>query len=477
VGFNISYSRLRYYLAVAVGNLTSFFLQKILRSSASAMPGKVAMKIYPNILEVVDERCKKKILITGTNGKTTTNNLLSYILEQENLILLSNLRGANMPQGLISAFLNNIKKDYDWGVFEVDEGSFQRVVDDLKPDYVLVTNFFRDQLDRYGEIEKAFQDILEALESIDTTLILNADDPLVSNFRKLHKKNVYYGVAQNKYSSCEQRIVESRFCPACSSYLDYDYYNYGQLGGYHCPDCGFENPSYDYRIEEIDYREHKYHFKFRSKNQPPKDIQFDYEGIYNAYNCCAALTTALEIGLDVDRVANEIEEFRYHLGRMENFEFPDKLVKIALVKNPIGLSEVISSIGLDDRRKSLLFILNDNPADGRDVSWIWDAEVEKTRNIKNVKSIYCSGRRAEDIALRLKYAGVPVYLLQVDDNMDQAIGKLLADNVEIVYILPTYTAVFHARELILARLEGSSKKMSYLREFLKNVKLSGSRKS
>jgi lipid II isoglutaminyl synthase (glutamine-hydrolysing) len=477
VEFNINYSRFRYYLAVVVGNLTSFILQNILRSSASAMPGKVAMKIYPSILQVVDERCQKKIIITGTNGKTTTNNLLSYIIEKENLTILSNLRGANMPQGLVSAFLNNIKKEYDWGIFEVDEGSFQRVVDDLKPDYVLVTNFFRDQLDRYGEIEKAFQDILEALETLDTTLILNADDPLVSNFRKLHKKNVYYGVAQNQYSSSEQRIVESRFCPACNSYLDYDYYNYGQLGGYQCPDCGFKNPSYDYHIEEIDYRGHKYHFKFHGKNQSPKDIQFDYEGIYNAYNCCAALTTALEIGLDVDSVASEIEEFRYHLGRMENFEFPDKIVKIALVKNPIGLSEVISSIGLDDRSKSLLFILNDNPADGRDVSWIWDAEVEKTRNIKNVKSIYCSGRRAEDIALRLKYADVSMNLMWVDDDMDQAIGKVLVDEVEIVYLLPTYTAVFHARELILARLEGSSKKLSYLREFLKSVKFPGSRKS
>ena len=445
-------------------------------SSASAMPGKVAMKIYPSFLEVVDERCQRKIIITGTNGKTTTNNLLSYILEQENLTLLSNLRGANMPQGLISAFLNNIKKEYDWGVFEVDEGSFQRVVEYLKPDYVLVTNFFRDQLDRYGEIEKAFQDILEALEPIETTLILNADDPLVSNFQKLNKKNVYYGVAQNQYSSHEQRIVESRFCPTCNSYLDYDYYNYGQLGGYRCPDCGFENPPYDYHIEEIDYRGHKYHFKFHGKDLYSKDIQFDYEGIYNAYNCCAALTTALEIGFDVENIAKEIEEFRYHLGRMENFEFPDKIVKIALVKNPIGLTEVISSISLDDRSKSILFILNDNPADGRDVSWIWDAEVEKTSNLENVKSIYCSGRRAEDIALRLKYAGVSMNLVQIVDDMDQAIEKIVADEVEIVYLLPTYTAVFHARELILARLSGSSKKMSYLREFLKNLRLPGSRK-
>ena len=158
------------------------------------MPGKVAMTIYPDILKLVNERCHNKIIITGTNGKTTTNNLLTFILTREYPSVLSNLRGANMPQGLVSAFLHDRKKEYDWGIFEVDEGSFERVTEDLKPDYVLVTNFFRDQLDRYGEIEKAFQDILEALEPLDTTLILNADDPLVSNFRKLNKKNIYYGV-------------------------------------------------------------------------------------------------------------------------------------------------------------------------------------------------------------------------------------------------------------------------------------------
>ena len=422
------------------------------------MPGKVALTIYPDILKLVDERCQNKIIITGTNGKTTTNNLLTHILRQEYSHVLSNLRGANMIQGLVSAFLHDRKKSYEWGIFEVDEGSFKRVTQHLKPDYVLVTNFFRDQLDRYGEIDKAFQDILEALEPLDTTLILNADDPLVSNFRKLHKRNIYYGVAHNQQSTTQQKIVESRFCPACSSYLDYDYYNYGQLGKYHCPDCGFSNPEYDYHITEIDYQDHQFHYQFKDKNGKIKDIKFPYEGIYNAYNCCAALTTALEVGLPLDRVTHSIEHFEYHLGRMENFQFPDKIAKIALVKNPIGLSETINSVSLDERTKAMLFILNDNPADGKDVSWIWDAEVEKMVNVKNIKKIYCSGRRAEDIALRLKYAGVPEELVEIDDNMDQAIGKVLKKDVEIVYLLPTYTAVFQARELVLARLEGSSKK-------------------
>lgn len=156
---------------------------------------------------------------------------------------------------------------------------------------------------------------------------------------------------------------------------------------------------------------------------------------------------------------------------MENFQFPDKVVKIALVKNPIGLTETISSISLDERDKSMLFVLNDNPADGTDVSWIWDAELEKISNVKNLNKIFCAGRRAEDIALRLKYAGVPVGLIELDNDMDQAIGKVLEEEVEIIYLLPTYTAVFQARELVLARLEGSGKKMSHFREYLKNLKI------
>ncbi len=470
MGFNIANLKIRYYIAVAAGVIASFILRKILKSSATAMPGKIAMTIYPDILKVVNLRCNKIILITGTNGKTTTNNLLNFILIREFSSVLSNLRGANMPQGLVSAFLHDRKREYDWGVFEVDEGSFKRVTRDIEPDYVLITNFFRDQLDRYGEIEKAFQDIFEALEPLQTKLILNADDPQVSNFKKLNKKNIYYGVAHNQYSTNEETITESKFCPVCTSYLEYNYYNYGQLGSYECPDCGFKNPEHDYHITSIDYSDNAYHFKFKKKDHEPQDIIFPYDGIYNAYNCCAALTAAQEIGLPLERVAHYIGEFEYQMGRMENFQFADKIVKISLVKNPIGLTETVSSISLDERRKSILFILNDHPADGRDVSWLWDAEVEKTLNIKNLKKIFCSGRRAEDVALRLKYAGVPIGLVEVVDDMERAIKKVLEEEVQISYILPSYTAVFKARELVLGHLEGSSK-MSHFREYLKNLKI------
>lgn len=462
---------LRYHMAVLAGKTTSFILKKVLKGEASAMPGKVAMKIDTHILQVVNQRCQKKILVTGTNGKTTTTNLLSHIISSQGLRVLSNLRGANMPQGLVSSFLNDLDGEYDWGVFEVDEGSFQEVVKGVKPDYVVVTNFFRDQLDRYGEIEKAFQDISDALEPLDTTLILNADDPLVSNFKNLKKRNIFYGVGKNQFSNQEEGVIESRFCPSCASRLEYDYFNYGQLGSYYCNQCGFTNPHRKYEITRVEYADPGYHLSFKTENVKSMDLDFSYDGIFNTYNCCAALAAALEMGLEGEKVIESIGGFEYYLGRMESFQFPDKLVKVVLVKNPIGLGEVLRSLSLDEKVKSLLMVLNDNPADGTDISWIWDAQVENILQVKNLERIYCSGRRAEDMALRLKYADQPPATLKVDYGMDSALEKVLNEDVEIVYILPTYTAVFHIRELLIARMGGSSKFMSYLRESLKNLKL------
>ena len=176
--------------------------------NATALPGKIAIKLNPELLSILNERCKKKVIITGTNGKTTTNNLINHILHSKYDDVLSNLRGANMPQGVASAFLNNIKKEYDWGVFEVDEGSIPDVVKYIKPDYVLITNFFRDQLDRFGEIENTAKIVYEALEPLNTTLILNADDPMVAKFKDLGKNSIYYGVKKSNFSTMAQKVVE-----------------------------------------------------------------------------------------------------------------------------------------------------------------------------------------------------------------------------------------------------------------------------
>lgn len=416
--------------------------------SATALPGNIALRIQPELLKIIRERCKKIVFITGTNGKTTTNNLLNHIVKDKYSIV-SNLRGANMRQGIVSAYLKDIREEYDLGIFEIDEGSFLPIARDINPDYIIITNFFRDQLDRYGEIESTVSMVYENIKPLDTILILNADDPFVCKFQDLGKKNIFYGVEMNKFSSKSEELVETRFCPVCNSGLDYNYYNYGHLGKYHCRECNFGNSPYDYYINNLEYDNYKYCFDMNIKDKKVlENVCFGYDGIYNIYNCCGVFALSFELGIEPGKIKTKMEDFNYKLGRMEEILYENKTIKIALVKNPIGLTEVIRSISHDNRNKTLLFILNDNPADGRDVSWIWDTGLGKFKNIENLNNIYCSGKRAEDIAMRIKYAHVSPELITIDDNMKNAIKKAINEDVEVVYILPTYTAVFETRDMV-----------------------------
>jgi UDP-N-acetylmuramyl tripeptide synthase len=455
MGVNLLKTRLNLYLSIITGKLVRGGLKR-LGKTATALPGNIALRIEPDLLKILRKRCKKVVLITGTNGKTTTNNLICHIIRGDTEKLLSNLRGANMPQGITSSFIENYRDEYDWGIFEVDEGSFRKIAEDLRPEYIVVTNFFRDQLDRYGEIESTVSMVEDAIKPLDTTLILNADDPLVSQFEQLKKNNIFYGVGKNKFSTETKTVVESQFCPLCSGYIDYEYFNYGQLGSYHCKTCGFENPDYDYYLTNIDYH-NQYSFDVMGK-EIVRDVRFKYGGTYNLYNVCAAFAFCLEAGMDPEEVLRRVESFDYKLGRMEEFNFHDKVVKVVLVKNPIGLTEVVNTIYHDEREKSILFILNDNPADGRDVSWIWDARMDEVNQIEGLKTVQCSGRRAEDIATRLKYDNLPVSLIKVDDNIKASIEQAVnQSDVEIVYILPTYTAVFQTRDILLKIQERNQK--------------------
>ena len=453
--------------SVIAGKLTIYGL-KLFGMHGTALPGKVALKLNPDLLQLINAKCKKTLIITGTNGKTTTNNLINHILEGEYDNLLSNLMGANMTQGIASAYLNDLKEEYEWGIFEVDEGSFEDIVKHIKPDYVLITNFFRDQLDRFGEIENTAKMVYDAIKPLNTTLILNADDPFVVKFKDLNKPSIYFGVQKTNFSSMNQSIVESRFCPECNQGLDYEYYNYGQLGKYHCKNCGFENPDYEYMISSIEYINNSYEFTINTSHKDHGKINFGYDGIYNAYNCCAAVAFAKEIGLKMDTISHRIGNFDYKLGRMENFQYRSKVIKIVLVKNPIGLTEVLNSITNDTRKKSVLFILNDNPADGTDVSWIWDSDVETVQNIENLEYIRCSGVRAEDMALRIKYTELNDVPIFINHNIENAITDALKDDVEIIYILPTYTAVYNTREIVLNLINRNNPKIPRLKEALKS---------
>lgn len=430
-------------LALRIGKITLSVL-KLFNKSGTALPGKVALTIDNSFLEVINDKCDKIILITGTNGKTTTNNLINKILND--FTVLSNLKGANMRQGIASTYIRNTQEKYDYGVFEVDEGSLDYVSSFLKPNYIIITNFFRDQLDRYGEIEGIINEVLEDIKLLpDTKLIINCDDPYVNQFSyKLTNDVITYGLdisTENLESN-----LNLKKCPLCGDKLEYDTQVYGHLGTYHCMKCGFNNQNKDYMVNSVITHDSSQTVTINHHNENFV-IEYPYVGIYNAYNLCSAFALSNELNLDIDNSIKEIESFKFSLGRMEEFDYKNKIIKVILTKNPIGLTEVINIISQDNRTKSILHILNDNPADGRDISWIWDANTS-CNNDGIIKSYYCSGRRAEDIALKKKYDDVNTDKIKIIDDMYSAIDTAIEDDVEIVYVLPTYTAVFEARDYI-----------------------------
>ncbi|MCL2116703.1 MAG: MurT ligase domain-containing protein [Methanobrevibacter sp.] len=448
---------IQFKLTVFIGKLI-FFGLKLLKKQGTALPGKIALKLYPTILKEMGKKCKKTLIISGTNGKTTTNNLINHILNGKYDNIVSNLKGANMIQGVVTSFIVNDKNSYDWGVFEVDEGSIPTVTKYIdNPDYIILTNFFKDQLDRFGEVENTIKIVHEGIKNLDSTLILNGDDPSSLKFNDLNNKKIYYGLNENKFSKTDHTVAEAIFCGNCGNRLDYDFISYGNVGKYYCNNCGFKRPNLDYLAESIDIKENSYEFTVKTKNKENTIVYFKYLGIYNIYNSIAAIAFSCENGLNLTFIKERIESFDYKLGRMETLKFPDKEVILVLSKNPVGLSEVLTTFSYDESKKSIMFILNDTPADGKDVSWIWDADVEQLNKIKNIANFYCSGVRAEDAALRVKYAGldtnkIKIYSSSNETDIETSINDILNQNVEKVVIIGTFTATPAARTILINKL-------------------------
>lgn len=447
---------LRYKFTVFIGKLI-FFGLNLLGKQGTALPGKIALKLYPNILKEMGKKCEKILIISGTNGKTTTNNLINHILNGKYDNIVSNLKGANMIQGVVTSFIVNNKNSYDWGAFEVDEGSIPTVTKYINPNYIILTNFFRDQLDRFGEVENTIRIVHDAIKNLDSTLILNGDDPSSLKFNDLNNKKIYYGLNENKFSKTENTVAEAIFCGECGNRLDYEFISYGNVGKYHCDKCGSKRPNLDYLSESIDIKDNSYEFIVKTKNKETKTVYFKYLGIYNIYNSVSAIAFALENELNLSFIKERIENFDYKLGRMETIKFPDKTIVLVLSKNPVGLSEVLTTFSYDESKKSLMFILNDTPADGKDVSWIWDADIEQLNKINNIANFYCSGVRAEDAALRIKYTGfntdkIKIYSSSNENDIETPIDDILNQNIEKAFIIGTFTATPIARAILINKL-------------------------
>lgn len=415
------------------------------------------MTIYPDILKEFNNRTKNKVVVTGTNGKTTTNNIIYHILKNNNSKVVSNLKGANMKQGVITAFLRSPYKYFDWASLEVDEGSIANVSQDFDFDYIIINNFFKDQLDRYFETDILAKNVYNSLDDKYKQnkyfkLILNGDDPIVAQFQSLKSENVFFGIEDDNIVEDDSynlnRSTEMVNCPICSKKLNYNKINYGSLGEYSCS-CGYKRPELDYWISDIKNKGDYCTFTFNTKYESYENVKFNYPILFNIYNCCAAMAFAFEAGLKPKKIIKSVKKFKYELGRMEKFTRNNQDFYLFLSKNPVGLSEILKNLTFNDKSKVLIFDLNDKPADGADVSWIWDAKLEFLNKIPNIQRIYSTGKRSYDMSIRIRYTNFDVQKIENDDNMLNILEKCSKFYPESdVYVISSYTALYENQKFL-----------------------------
>ncbi|MBW9212326.1 MULTISPECIES: Mur ligase family protein [Terrabacteria group] len=384
------------------------------------------------------------ILVTGTNGKTTTSNLIAESLRQAGLKVVHNRKGDNLNVGIASLLAVNSDGHYhiqaDACVIEVDELTLYRQFKDLRPTHLVVNNFFRDQLDRAGEMETIIRRIEEVTKDFRGTLILNGDDPNVVRLADNAKqaKIQFFSVGENAISQkTSDEASEGKFCPRCSNRLVYEYYQYSHIGRFHCEKDDFGQIEPAFYVSAIDYENHRFQALGRS-------FYSFMNTIYAIYNCAAVLTVIQDLKLDVECANKVFQSFEMKEGRNEVFALSKPCV-INLIKNPTGTNEVLKYILSDEKEKNILIILNDNDQDGCDVSWIWDAHFERLLK-GNVRHVVTSGLRAYDMALRLKYEGLEDKVM-VKEKVEEAVNFLDEDHCPS-YVLSTYTALHATRHIL-----------------------------
>ncbi|HEX6714844.1 MAG TPA: MurT ligase domain-containing protein, partial [Thermoleophilaceae bacterium] len=375
------------------------------------------------------------------------------ILGQAQVPLVHNRAGSNMHWGVATALLDAHRGRDELGLFEVDEAWLPAVADSVKPRLVLLSNLFRDQLDRYGELELLAERWAEtvARHKAETRFALNADDPLVADLGRTTDNDVYFGLEDDSQALPElQHAADSKHCRNCGHAYVYDAVYLGHLGRYHCPNCGRRRPE-----PQVVARKVELHGMTGSQVELETpagntSIELQLPGLYNVYNALAAATAALELGATLDQVRSGLEAFGGAFGRVERIPVNGREVLILLVKNPAGANEVLRTLTLEDGQLDLWLALNDRIADGRDVSWIWDADFELLAG--RVATVTCSGTRAEEMALRLKYAGIEARA-EVDRDLGASLDAAVrrGDATRPLYALPTYTALLELRDELSRR--------------------------
>ena len=434
-------------------------VMNLLGYGATTLPGRIALFFKRDILAKLSQGVKV-IVITGTNGKTTSARIVEEGLKEAGKSYFINRSGANLITGITTSFIlnstNSGKCTKEYAVIECDENAFRTVSKYLKAKVVLVTNVFRDQLDRYGEVSHTLSAIQESVNNLpEATLVINGDCSLTNTLKR--ENTVTYGVSVPLDQTSAVR--DGTRCIHCKHQLEYDYFTYAHLGKYRCPGCGYCRETPDYNVTDIVETTPDSSTVMLNGTTPVKinlggvyniynvtdivettpdsstvmlngttPVKINLGGVYNIYNGIGALAALVSLGIDRETALHALERFSGAFGRMEKFGN----VRMILVKNPAGLTQTCNYISQFKGDKTVIFCLNDNAADGRDISWIWDADIQADGKI------YAAGKRSGDMALRLKYSGMDA---EITDDVLQTVLRCKGD----VFVVPTYTAMMAMR--------------------------------
>lgn len=452
-------------LAIASGKLTATASKLLHQGGGTAAPGLVAEWFEPKILaELTKQLPQGAILISGTNGKTTTARLLAEILKAAGVKTVHNRSGSNLSRGIASTLLERAdlsgRLDAKMGIFEVDEAALIPVTSQISPKILILNNLFRDQLDRYFEIDRTLLGWRKVVQKQprETTIVLNADDPRVATLGRYAKGRViYFGVAGSDQALEKlPAAADTSGCPDCQAQLVYEDIYLGHQGRYFCTNCTLRRPDLDVAAAGITLQGLQgSSFQIRTTaGQIP--VKLGIPGFYNVYNALAAASTAIGLGISPEDIQKGLAGFKAAFGRIERIPVGNKEILLTLVKNPTGFNEVLRMLA-GAENEHLLLALNDQLADGTDTSWIWDVDLERLAS--HHAPITVSGIRAWELANRLRYAGVNQELVTIQPDLSNSLRLSLQTlpKGKTLYILPTYTAMLKLRQILT--------KMGHVRSF------------
>jgi UDP-N-acetylmuramyl tripeptide synthase len=443
-------------IKLAMARLLRTVSRRLGGRGGTTLPGRVLLRLAPDAIRRLGSGLERVTVVSATNGKTTTAGMISAALGAEGRQPVHNRAGSNMTWGVATALL---EQRGDEGLFEVDEAWLPRVAAQLDPALIVLGNLFRDQLDRYGELENLADEWAALVEQRAgrTRFVLNADDPLVADLGRDRAERprpgvTYFGIDDPSHALPHlEHAHDAKHCRRCGHPYTYERAFVGHLGHYSCPNCGARRPLPDVAATEIELQGMRGSRILVRTPAGPLRLELPLPGLYNVYNALTAVAAGLSLDIPVGSVQAGLEGMRAAFGRVETIEVSGKPVSILLIKNPAGANEVLRTLRLerDGGGLDLWIALNDRIADGRDVSWVWDADFEILA--EGVHRVVCAGTRAPEMALRLKYAGWPPAAIEIEDEIGPALDRALAGASQRLFALPTYTALLELRTLLSDR--------------------------